>query len=283
MENVENNERFPINFTVFKSIFDDEDINLNDLIKEYNSNIYESELKLKEKKSKNKWIIEFPYKIIYKFIKNQADSICKIINDILSNENIKTIIFVGGYCYNEVLLELIKKGLKNNITFLQPSRPCLSIMEGAVLFGIEPSTINIRKSKYTIGADIRESWNEKKHSKKGTKKFDGKKWVCDNCFDKFIEINQNIKIDEKITKSSFMIGKRFCEINFYKTLKPDPIFVFEEGMIFIGKCRLDAGKEYEKFEEREINITMKFGGTFIDVSAIHLKSGNIVKVKLLFN
>ena len=84
MENVENNERYPINFTIFKSIFDEENINLTDLIKEYNSNIYESELKLKEKKSKNKWIIEFPYKIIYKFIKNQADSICKIINDILS-------------------------------------------------------------------------------------------------------------------------------------------------------------------------------------------------------
>ena len=49
MENVENNERYPINFTIFKSIFDDENINLNDLIKEYNSNIYESELKLKEK------------------------------------------------------------------------------------------------------------------------------------------------------------------------------------------------------------------------------------------
>ena len=201
----------------------------------------------------------------------------------MSNENIKTIIFVGGYCYNEVLLELIKKGVKNNITFLQPSRPCLSIMEGAVLFGIEPSTINIRKSKYTIGADVRQLWNEKKHSEKGTKIFDGKEWVCDDCFDKFIEINQNIKIDEKITKSSAMVGTRFCDINFYKTLKPDPIFVFEEGIIFMGKCRLDAGKEYEKDEERKISITMKFGGTFIDVSAEHLKSGNIVKVKLLFN
>ena len=31
MENVENNERYPINFTIFKSIFDDENINLNDL------------------------------------------------------------------------------------------------------------------------------------------------------------------------------------------------------------------------------------------------------------
>ena len=284
MENVEKNEKYPMNFTIFKYIFD-EDIDLNDLINEYNSNIFENELKLKERKSKNKWIIEFPYKILYKYIKNQTDSICKIINDILSNENIKTIIFVGGYCYNEVLLELIKKGLKNNITSLQPSRPCLSIMEGAVLFGIEPSTINIRKSKYTIGADIRQFWVEKKHSEKGTKIFDEitNKWLCRNCFDKYIEINQNIKIDEKITKTSFMVGKRFCVINFYKTLKPNPIFIFEEGMIFIGKCKLDAGEEYEKYEDRKISITMKFGGTFIDVSAIHLKSGNSVKVKLLFN
>ena len=69
----------------------------------------------------------------------------------------------------------------------------------------------------------------------------------------------------------------------YKTLKSDPIFVFEEGMIFIGKCILDAGKEYEKYEDRKINVIMKFGGTFIDVKAIHIKSGNYVNVKLLFN
>ena len=54
-------------------------------------------------------------------------------------------------------------------------------------------------------------------------------------------------------------------------------------MIFIGKCKLDAGKDYYKYEDREINVTMKFGGTFIDVSAIHLKSGNSIDVKLLFN
>ena len=283
MEKIKNNEKCPINFTLFKDIFDD-DIKLNDLINEYNNNIDENELKLIEQKSRNRWIIEFPYKILYKYIKSQTDSICKIINDILSKENIKTIIFVGGYCYNKVLLELIKKGLKNNLTPLQPSRPCLSIMEGAVLFGIEPSTINIRKSKYTIGANFLDIWDDKRHSKKGKKIFikDFKKWMCIDCFEKFFEINQSIKLDEKITKTYIMETRRFCEINFYKTLKPDPIFTFEEGVIFLGKCRIDTGKEYEKLEDRQLNVTMKYGGTFIDVSAIHIKSGNFAKVKLLY-
>ena len=88
-------------------------------------------------------------------MKAQTNSICKIINDILSKENIKTIIFVGGYCSNEILLKLIKDYLSHKITtYLQPSNPSLAIMEGAVLFGIEPSIVNVRKAKYTIGKKI---------------------------------------------------------------------------------------------------------------------------------
>ena len=41
------------------------------------------------------------------------------------------------------------------------SQPCLLILEGAALFGIESSTIKI--SKITIGADIDFPWIDKKH------------------------------------------------------------------------------------------------------------------------
>lgn len=43
--------------------------------------------------------------------------------------------------------------------FLQPSRPCLSIMEGAVLFGINSNIVSHRKSAYTIGISINDIWN----------------------------------------------------------------------------------------------------------------------------
>jgi hypothetical protein len=72
-------------------------------------------------------------------------------------------------------------------------------------------------------------------------------------------------------------------MEFYKTKKQNPTFAFEEGIIKIGECRIEIGKEYEKYQERKIRTIMKFGGTFIDVTAIHLKSGKTVKTTLTFD
>jgi len=285
-EKVEKNEKYTINCSLFQDIFD-EDIEINDLVNEYNDIIYDNDIKLNVKKNKKKWIIEFPYRIIYNYMKIQANSICEIINSITSKETIKTIIFVGGYCYNEVILTSIKSGLNKIETYLQPSNPSLAIMEGAVLFGIEPSTINIRKSKYTIGEEMNGIWNEKKRSGKGEKFYheDSKMWYCRNCFIKFIEINQSLKYEEEVSHNHYMSSKNktYVKLEFYKTKKENPIFIFEEGVSKIGECLLDVGQAYEKYEDRELKTIMKFGGTFIDVIAIHLKSGKTVKTTLTFD
>ena len=169
-------------------------------------------------------------------MKEQANSICKIINDINSKEEIKTIIFVGGYYYNEILIQLIKDGLNKITTYFQPSNPSLAIMEGAVLFGIEPSIIDIRKAKYTIGKKKDIEWNDEKHSEKGKKYFDEykKKWFCEDCFEKFIEINQNLKFGEEIfhfsSLSSFNKSNAVTMI-FYKTKKQNPILHLKKELL----------------------------------------------------
>ena len=285
-EKIENNEKYTLNFTLFREIFDD-NTDINDLVNEYNNNIYDDDLHLKAKKNRNKWILEFPYKIIYNYIEEQSNSICKIINDINSKEEIKTLIFVGGYCSNEILTSLIKDGLNKITTYLQPSNPSLSIMEGAVLFGIEPSTINVRKAKYTIGKSLNKIWDEEIHAEKG-KKYKGEitgSWFCESCFDKYITINQNLRYHEEISRSSYPVYKdqfRF-NITFYKTKKPNPTFVFEEGVTKIGNCFLEIGNEFEEYKDKKIITTMKFGGTFIDVTAVHEKSGKSVKTTLTFD
>ena len=50
----------------------------------------------------------------------------------------------------------------------------------------------------------------------------------------------------------------------------------------MGECLLDAGRDYPK-GERDIKVTMKFGGTFIDVKGKHEKSGKEIKITLIFN
>ena len=192
---------------------------------------------------------------------------------------------VGGYCSNEVLISEIKKQLSNNISyFLQPSKPCLSIMEGAVLFGLNPNKIVQRKAKYTIGQKTDDFWNEEIHSKHGKKYYDEirKAWFCENCFSIFIKINQIVELGQEITKKYTFKEPRYCTMHFYKTLKPNPIFSYEEGVEEIGQLKLDAGKDYPP-GERDSTVTMRIGGTFIDVKAKHLKSGKIIKTKLEFN
>ena len=285
LSKIENNTKYPINVSLFQEIFDD-DVDINDLVNEYNDNIYDSSLLLSVKKMKKKWIIEFPYEIIFNYMKTQAYFISEIINGINLKEEIKTIIFVGGYCSNETLVNLIKDDLKKINSYLQPSNPSLAVMEGAVLFGIEPSTISMRKAKYTIGEEVSTEWIEEKHSGKGEKYFDEdfQEWFCKNCFDKFIEVNQNLKYEEKITHKTY-INKDQTSIlmTFYKTTKKNPIFTFEEGVIKIGRCRLNIGQTYENLEDREIETTMKFGGTYIDVKAIHFKSGKSIETTLTFD
>ena len=72
-------------------------------------------------------------------------------------------------------------------------------------------------------------------------------------------------------------------MEFFKTKKPNPNFISDEGMIKIGECKLDIGKEYEGDKERKIKTIMKFGGTFIDVTAIQVKTGVFVKTTLTFD
>ena len=130
-------------------------------------------------------------------------------------------------------------------------------------------------------------WNEKKHSGKGEKYYDEdtKKWYCRNCFIKFIEINQSLKYEEEVSHIHYIAHKNQtgAKMKFFKTKKENPIFIFEEGVSKIGECLLDVGKAYEKYEDKKIKTTMKFGGTFIDVIGIHLKSGKTVKTTLTFD
>ena len=157
-------------------------------------------------------------------------------------------------------------------------------MEGAVLFGLNPNKIVQRKARYTIGKNTNSRWNEKIHSKNGKKVYDevDNIWRCQGCFSIFIKINESIQIGQEIIKKYDFIGPRYCTMYFYKTLKSNPIFINEEGIEEIGKLTLDAGKDFPP-GERGFTVTMRIGGTFIDVKAKHLKSGVTIKTKLDFN
>ena len=280
LEKIRNDEKYPISCTIFQYIFNDE--NINDLIDKYNKSLKNDSLKLTVK-SKRKWIIDFPYKIIDKYIDEQANLISKEIKEMKFSikEEANILIFVGGYCANEVLISKIKNNLGEKYNYIQPNNPSLAIMEGALLFGLNPGIIHTRLAKYTLGLECRTTWDDKIHSKGGEKQFDeeNKEWYCKNIFSKLIEVNQKLNYNESLPpRTYYTTVPRKSSLIFYKSLKPNPLFTSEKGVEKITGCELDSKKDYPIGEK--ITIYVYCGGTCLDVKAVHEKSGEEIAVTL---
>ena len=68
----------------------------------------------------------------------------------------------------------------------------------------------------------------------------------------------------------------------YQTLKSNSIFVNEKGIAKIGEFILNTEKDFP-LSKRDIEINIKFGRTFIDVKAVHIKSQKNINGTLVFN
>lgn len=270
---------FFLNCQMFQDFTDD--ISIDSLVQKYNENCH-SGWKITVKNS-TRWLITFPNKIFYDLIIRQAHKITEQIREINQEvENIESILYVGGYCSNEIIVNQIKKQFKN-IVHLKPSHPEIAVVKGAVLFGINPNIIIERKAKYTIGLSINKSWDETIYGQIGEKYLnDEGEYMCKNCFDLFIQIGETLSLNHKITHHLKMSAPRYCNLSFYKSYKKKPILCTEEGVEKIGEDVLDLKKDYNSLE-RNIIVIMKFGGTYVEAECVHEKSGINTKTNLYFD
>ena len=262
------NKTFFLNCHLFKSFTND--IKLKNLVSNYNGKCL-SGWEAKISPPQDNWVLELPYKIFFDLIEEHASKISEKIVEIYDDiGDIDGILYVGGYCANEVLISKIKEEFPQ-FKHLNPIRPEIAVVKGAVLFGLDPNIITVRKAKYTIGLSVTRDWDDKIH-KGGNKKWDEKKkkYRCTDCFDAFIKIGQNINIGEIIEREYYTTSPRICLLSFYKTLKKEPVLTSENEVEFMGMDELDLGKNYPIGEE--ILVQMKFGGTFVEAKCIHLKS-----------
>ena len=271
------NETFTLNCQIFENFIEN---NLQDLVNNYNNSCQENwKISIS-----SKWWLIIPYKIFFDLISEHAKKISKLLKKIVNTvPDIKCILYVGGYSSNEILIDEIKNNF-NNITHLKPARPIIAIIKGAVLFGLKPEIVKIRKAPYTIGFNCDLNWDERIHAGKGRKIFNifHKTYKCLNSFDKFIEVEQDIPEGLKISRNFIALNSRYIYLKFFKTLKKNPILYTEDGVEILGEDKLDLGKEYP-LEERSFKVTLIFKGTYVDAKCIHNKSGKEISFKLYFN
>ena len=253
-----------------------------DLVDKFNSTCPEG-WKIKISSTKF-WILVFPYKIIFDLIEEHAKKISNKISEIYNQvKEIESILYVGGYCSNDVLINYLKEKFPN-LEHLKPSCPERAVVMGSVLFGINPYFIDVRKAMYTIGFNCDDIWDESIHGGTGVKYYDQtyKVHKCKNSFHAFIRVGDDLTQNQYVEQSFISLNSRNIVLKFFKSLKRNPILYTEEGVQSIGNVQLDLGKDFPQ-NERYFTLRLNFGGTFLVASCIHPISGREIKFPLYFN
>ena len=269
-----------ISFQIFQDFTDG--ANIKDLVDKFNKSCPEG-WKMKISSSRF-WVLELPYKIIFDLIEEHGRNIANKISEIYNKVRyIESIVYVGGYCSNDVLINYLKDKFPNLI-HLKPSCPEKAVVIGAVLFGINPYYIDLRKAMYTIGFNCDDIWDDKIHGGIGEKYYDSRYHIykCKNSFHTFIRIGDDLSQNQYIEQSFMTMNTRTINLKFYKSLKREPVLYDEDGVQLIGDAQLDLGKDFPE-NERGFILKLNFGGTFLVASCIHPTSGREIKIPIYFN
>lgn len=197
--------------------------------------------------------------------------------------DIKFLFLVGGFAESPLLQQAVQNMLQGRSRIIIPHDVGLTILKGAVLFGLDPSVIKVRRSPLTYGVGVLNRFVEGKHPPEKLLVKDGTRW-CTDVFDTFIAADQSVALGEMV-KRSYTPAKpsqQVIVIHIYCSEKEGAGFISEPGVRKCGTLRLDVTGTESTAPRREIQTLMQFGDTEIRAMAVDVSTGRTVKASIDF-
>ena len=198
---------------------------------------------------------------------------------------------VGGFSASTMLRQRIQKEFGNWIQIVRPSLPGAAIVEGAALFGLNPTSTRSRRTRLTYGCQTCLPYDYERDLKHRSKRqfFDDKQeWYICNRFQPFVLSGESVDIDEKITSTIPTIGlpsirpdQRTLSINLFATKSKNPRYVDEIGVEKLAELEVDISSSVG-ISDRTVEVSFCFGRTEIAVEATDLQTGKTYNTKLRF-
>ena len=195
---------------------------------------------------------------------------------------VKTMLLVGGFADSALLQKEIKDAFSRQVKVLVPINAAIAVVQGAVLFGKRPAKITERVVSTTYGADCSRDFIYGEHPEE--KKFiaDGIE-KCGGLFNLFVRENSSVRIGQKVTSTYTLLRATDTDItfNFYSASNPDSKFISDPGIKKLGSVMVVSPDTW-RGKNREIIVSMYFGGTEITAAAHDVSSGNVAETKIDF-
>ncbi|KAK3566914.1 hypothetical protein QTP86_004937 [Hemibagrus guttatus] len=222
--------------------------------------------------------------------------IIKHIEDLMEKEEVKNVHFlflVGGFAESPMLQRAVQNTLGHRCRVIIPQDVGLTILKGAVLFGLDPTVVRVRRCPLTYGVGVLNRFVEGRHPCEKLLIKDGRQW-CTDILDRFVSTDQSVALGEVVRRSytPARVGQRKIIINIYCCTSDDVVYITDPGVRKCGTITLDLPEPETgainssingaELERREIRATMQFGDTEIKVTAIDMATGRQVKASIDF-
>jgi len=211
--------------------------------------------------------------------------IIRHVTDLLKRpelNNIKFMFLVGGFAESPLLQNEIRKAFSSQVRVIIPQDVGLTILKGAVMFGLDPTVVRVRRSALTYGVGVLNKYVEGKHPREKKTMKDGVEW-CTDIFDTFVTVDQSICLGDKVTRS-YTPAKSYqtsTVIGIYCSEKEHVLFTSDHGVVRCGELLLEM-PDVTGGKRRELQATMMFGDTEIKVEAVDLTSGKTANATIDF-
>ena len=194
---------------------------------------------------------------------------------------IEYLFIVGGFAESQVLQDKIHKALLSEISshIFVPQDTSLVTLKGAVMYGLNPTIVRVRRSAMTYGVGILNKFIPGVHPQEKKVAKGGEEW-CTDIFDTYVFVDQPIAYGDTVTRSytpaqnnlqSTVITICASENEFVR-------YVTDPGVKKVGELNLLMPGSTAKGHPRELKLTMMFGNTEITIQATDQSSGQTAKV-----
>ncbi|XP_014674044.1 PREDICTED: heat shock 70 kDa protein 12A-like isoform X2 [Priapulus caudatus] len=215
-----------------------------------------------------------------------VDHIKQHVGDALNNPSVRDITYlflVGGFAESLILQQEVRKAFGHILKVIIPQDVSLSILKGAVLFGLDPTVVNVRRCRFTYGVGVLNRFDPAKHPENKRVVKDGVTW-CADIFDKFVVTGQSVGIGDVVMRkyAPARCNQSTSVIHIYSSETEDPQFLSDPGTHHCGTLTLDLSSTASHTFRHEIQVRMTFGDTEIKVNAVNMATGKTVKSSIDF-
>lgn len=207
-------------------------------------------------------------------------SIVSTLLEVLEREEAKdvnTILLVGGFGKCDLIHDAVRVNFPNNRLII-PDEAGIAVLQGAVLYGHDPSIISSRITQFTYGVSATVVFVDGKHSE--TKKVvRGGKQYCKEVFSVIQAQNEIVHIGTSVQKRYPINKRNYLKTSIYASTKKNPMYVDDSSCKKVATIKLLS--ETEVMEA--IDIEFYFGDTEITVKATDVEKRCRVETQLTFD